>query len=98
MYNKAVAKKIEKDAESILTVWARYVNVRYDDSPYRRYKQPYVLTAEHSWGTAYCDWSWKKNNLIEMLKSNGATKIRAKVKWNFVLIEFDLKKKLQTET
>lgn len=97
MKNEEVMKKIENDAKSILTIWAKEVKVRYDDSPYRLYKKPYVLTARHTWGSAYCDWLHHKEELKEMLKKNGATKISGKVGWNFVCLEFDLKKSLQKE-
>jgi hypothetical protein len=97
MKNEKVMKQIERDASSILTAWASEVKVRYDDSPYRLYKKPYVLKASHSWGSAYCDWLHHKDELKSMLRKNGATKISGKVGWNFVCLEFDLKKSLQKE-
>ena len=84
---------IRSKASGILTAWAREVRVCYYPAPY--YKRRYGLHAYHSCGSAYCEWTHHKQELIEMLRANGATNIVGTVKWNRVELYFDPKKRVE---
>lgn len=75
-----------KAARSVLTAWANKI-ICYEVSG----KKQFCLEADHSWGTAYCDWSIHKYALIEALQKAGATNISGKVTWNYVRLYFNKK-------
>ena len=97
MTNEMFLKQCEKKAGNVLSLWSDKIYCYYDKSSYRR--REFVLTASHSWGTAYCYWSAEdKAKLYEELRKLGATKITGKFTWNYVYIMFDMKKIREQET
>ena len=90
MNNEDFITECEQAAYHILTVWAGKINCFEISEPYR--KKQFCLTATHSWGTAYCDWSDDKLKLFEALRKVGATYISGRVEWNYVCIYFNKQK------
>ena len=94
--NKKVGKAFAEMAKDVTgnivsTVWSNGIRCYYDDSPYAI--RQFVYHADHSWGTAYCDWSGNtRGRLVEALRMIGATKIKANVKWNNINITFNITK------
>lgn len=96
MTEKEFRDNIRSKASGILTAWADYVKVGYyGNDPYA--KRKYGLHAYHKWGSLYCSWEGHKQELIEMLRENGATNISGKVTWNRVELYFDPKKRVEKE-
>lgn len=88
---KAFAKMIaDKTYGMVGSVWTNGVTCYYDDDPWAI--RQFVYHTDHSWGTAYCDWSGDtKYELIDFLREAGATNIKADVKWNRINITFNIK-------
>lgn len=84
-------EKCLRVAENFCTSWADKIRCYYDGSEYS--KRDFVLRANHSWGTAYCDWSYKKNELKNALKEIGAINIIGKIEYNYIDIAFDINPK-----
>lgn len=89
MDNTEFMKACENAAYGVLTAWAKYIKCGKLGG-----KKQFYLSASHSWGTAYCDWSHDKNKLFNALKSVGAVNISGKVQWNYVDVYFDMRKDL----
>jgi hypothetical protein len=95
--NKEVANNFVKNVRSELYsilggAWAEYIRVYYDDDKYA--VKDFVISASHSWGTAYCNWAGRamKNEISAMLKSYGATNIKIINDCCQVRAFFDMKK------
>lgn len=82
-------KKCEGEAYDVLTAWAKYIKCGKVGG-----KKQFYLSASHSWGTAYCDWSHDKWKLFRALESVGAVSISGRVGWNYVDIYFNKRKRL----
>lgn len=89
MDTKEFMKKCEDASYGVLTAWARHIRC-YEVNGRRRF----YLSASHSWGAAYCDWSDDKWELFNALKNAGAVNISGKVGWNYVDVYFDMSKRL----
>lgn len=84
------AKMIETKAYEILSIWTKECRCRYDNSTYAI--RQFVLTASHSWGTAYCNWDIRtRNELKEALREAGATNIKMTGCYNTIYCAFDMK-------
>ena len=92
MTNKEFANKCRSVAYGVLTAWSSEVVCGETDG----IKQ-FCLMAHHSWGCGYCDWSHKKNDLLNELKKAGAVNISGKVRWNFVRIYFNKRQRPMRE-
>lgn len=88
MDNKEFIKNCEIVVAQILTCWGNGVKC-YETNG----KKQFYLESNHSWGTAYCDWSKDKCKIFEALKSVGATNISGKVEWNCVRLYFNKRKR-----
>lgn len=70
------------------SAWSEYCNTEKVGA------RSFRVSAYHKWGTAYCDYSWRKDNFFCDLYNAGATGIKGKVEWNRVDVLFDMKKSL----
>ena len=84
------AKEVKNTLYGILTAWTNTCNCYYDSSDYAI--RQFVFTAKHSFGTAYCNWTYHKSDMVSALRNAGATNIKANVEFNYVYITFDIKK------
>ena len=89
MSDEEFIKKCEDAAYDVLTAWAKYIRCCETNG-----KKQFYLEASHSWGTAYCDWSDSKRELFKALENIGAVSISGKIKWNYVEIYFNKRKRL----
>ena len=93
MTNKEFAAKCTDVAKSVLTAWCDNVQCGTTDG-----KKQFCLMASHSWGAAYCNWDYRKRQLLDALRDAGAVNISGKVRWNFVRIYFDKRQRPMKST
>lgn len=89
MSDNEFMKKCEDAAYGVLTAWAKYIRCHTVNG-----RKQFYLEASHNWGTAYCDWSDDKWKLFRALEKAGAVSISGKVKWDYVEIYFNKRKRL----
>lgn len=87
MTNKHFVNACTNVAKQVLSAWCGDVNC-YETTG----KKQFCLTAGHSWGSGYCNWSWCRKDLFDALKEIGATNVAGEVKWNRIRIYFNNKK------
>ena len=98
MSNEEFMRNCEKAASGVLTIWAHKIRCSEQSKELLIYKKKYMqkqffLWAEHTWGTAYCDWSDDKDALFEALRKVGAVNIAGDVGYNYVCLFFDKSKR-----
>ena len=92
MTSKEFANKCATVAKGVLSAWCSDVTCGSTDG-----NKQFCLMAHHNWGCGYCDWTNDKVKLFDELKKAGAVNISGKVKWNFVRIYFDKRKRPMME-
>lgn len=92
MTNKEFANKCANVAKGVLSAWSSDVVCGSTDG-----EKQFCLMASHRWGAGHCDWGNSKRELLNALKEVGAVNISGKVKWNFVRIYFDKRKRPMRE-
>lgn len=90
--NEKFIRDCEIITKDILSVWADKIKCYYDGDITS--KRDYVIEASDNWGYSQCNWDRDKSKLFESLKKVGAINIIGKVRWNYIDIAFDIRKKL----
>lgn len=89
MNHTEFAVSCERAAKRVLSAWANYVMVSENANGV------FSLTARHSWGTAYCEWTHCKTRLFAELRTCGAVYIKGTVGTNYVDVQFRMRKSLE---
>ena len=89
MSDEDFIKNCKSAAYQVLTAWCDGVSCYKTGG-----NKQFCLTSSHNFGTAQCSWADKRLELFRALERVGAIRISGKVKWDYVRIEFDRRKRL----
>lgn len=88
MTNKEFSAKCANVAKGVLSAWCGDVQCGTTDG-----EKQFCLMASHHWGAGCCDWDHCKRQLLDALREVGAVNISGKIRWNFVRLYFDKRKR-----